>query len=179
MSGDDRYAIEAVSIINAWSTTLTSIAGVASDRYLAAGIYGYQYAQCVELMRSYGGFSSSNLTSAISMLKSVVWPSNQAFLLYHLNQTTTHYWANWDLCNLASAISIGIVADDSEIYQFAIDYFLNGDGEGAIDHWLWKTYSDDTAQIEEVSRRTSAVSPDMPTFFRPVEIKGTPCSILP
>ena len=101
-------------------------------------------------MRDYPGFSAANLSSAIDLLTNVYWPSNHDFLQNHLNQTNTHYWANWDLCNMASALSIGIVADDSTIYNYALDYFHTGIGNGQIDRFLWVNYTDGTSQLQEV-----------------------------
>ena len=40
VSGDVRYADQAVVFLNAWSSTMTTLTGNA-DRFLAAGIYGY------------------------------------------------------------------------------------------------------------------------------------------
>jgi hypothetical protein len=153
VSGDTSNADVAVNILNAWSSTMTNIAGISPDRYLATGIYGYQYAECVELMRDYAGFTEENLAAATRLLKDVYWPSSREFLMNHLNQSSTHYWANWDLCNMASALSIGIVADDHDIYNFALDYFYSGVGMGSIDNLFWKVYDDEgLAQLEEVDR---------------------------
>ena len=51
ISGDDAYADKAIAILDAWSSTLTAIKGT-SDRYLAAGIYGYQLANAAEILRT-------------------------------------------------------------------------------------------------------------------------------
>ena len=50
ISGDDAYGQKAVEIMNAWSSTLTKVSG-SSDSHLAAGIYGYQFANAAEIMR--------------------------------------------------------------------------------------------------------------------------------
>jgi hypothetical protein len=42
VSGDARYADQAVVYLNAWSSTMTTLTGNA-DRFLAAGIYGYEW----------------------------------------------------------------------------------------------------------------------------------------
>src|ERR1044072_3756116 len=42
-------------ILTAWSAPLTTLTGNA-DRFLAAGLYGYQFANAAELMRGYSGF---------------------------------------------------------------------------------------------------------------------------
>lgn len=138
-----------MDIINAWSSTTKFINGSA-DKYLAAGIYGYQFANCVELMRDYAGMSSQNLTSAINLLINVFWPLNKDFLDRH-NGFPHHYWANWDLPQIASGLSIGVLADDPSIYNFALDYFFNGIGQGSIHNLFWKVYDEGLAQCQEVS----------------------------
>jgi len=41
---------KAIEILNEWSSTLTAIEGI-SDRFLASGIYGYQFANAGEILR--------------------------------------------------------------------------------------------------------------------------------
>ena len=50
ISGDTAYADKAVEIVNAWSYMLTNITGT-SDKSLASGIYGYEFANAAEIMR--------------------------------------------------------------------------------------------------------------------------------
>jgi hypothetical protein len=85
------------TILNAWSRTLTTVTGNA-DRFLAAGLYGWQFANACELMRDYSGF---DLAAAQEMLVRVFYPLNNQFLTGHNDACSTNYWANWDLCNMA------------------------------------------------------------------------------
>jgi hypothetical protein len=55
VAGTTDNADCARDILNAWSATLTTVTGNA-DRFLAAGIYGWQFANAAELMRGYDGF---------------------------------------------------------------------------------------------------------------------------
>ncbi len=153
ISDDVAYAEEAVKIVNAWSSTMKTINGASPDRYLAAGIYGYQFANVVELLRAYSGFSGQNLTAAIRLLNEAFLPNNVDFLTQHstYGADDVHFWANWDLCNYGSALAIGIVSDNQTTYDFSMDYFHNGKGRGSIGNYLWKTYDDYTAQGQEVS----------------------------
>ncbi|ETS64630.1 gpi anchored protein [Moesziomyces aphidis] len=154
ISDDVAYAEEAVEIVNAWSSTMKTINGASPDRYLAAGIYGYQLANVVELLRAYSGFSGQNLTAAIRLLNEAFLPNNVDFLTQHstYGPDDVHFWANWDLCNYGSALAIGIVSDNQTTYDFAMDYFHNGKGRGSIGNYLWKTYDDYTAQGQEAGR---------------------------
>ncbi|QLH19685.1 alginate lyase family protein [Streptomyces sp. Rer75] len=120
----------AVAILNAWSATLKEITGNA-DRFLAAGLYGYQFANAAELMRGYDGF---HLTRFQSMMKRVFQPLNEDFLTRHNDACVTNYWANWDLCNTASLMAIGILRDDATAFDRAVTYMKSGEGNGSIRH---------------------------------------------
>lgn len=118
----------AVRILNAWANTLTSIQGTA-DRFLAAGLYGWQFANAAELMRGYAGF---DLNKFKQMMLNVFYPMNNSFLTNHNDACITNYWANWDLCNMASIMAIGILCDDGAKYDQAVNYFKSGGGNGQI-----------------------------------------------
>ncbi|WP_031475252.1 alginate lyase family protein [Streptomyces bicolor] len=118
----------AVRILNAWSSTLTEITGNA-DRYLAAGLYGWQFANAAELMRGYAGFDLGRFKT---MMLNVFYPLNDRFLREHNDACITNYWANWDLCNMASIMAIGILCDDGAKYDQAVNYFKSGGGNGQI-----------------------------------------------
>jgi hypothetical protein len=45
---------------------------------------------------------------------------NHEFLSQHHGFCISHYWANWDLVNMASALAIGIPSDDRAIYDEAV-----------------------------------------------------------
>ncbi|MFD0569423.1 hypothetical protein ACFQ0T_09265 [Kitasatospora gansuensis] len=55
ISGDRAHGDAARDILNAWAGTLKEVTGSA-DRFLAAGLQGYQFANAAELMRGYPGF---------------------------------------------------------------------------------------------------------------------------
>lgn len=122
IAGTTANGDTAVEILNAWSSTLTTVTGNA-DRFLAAGIYGYQFANAAELMRGHSGF---DLDRFRTMMLDVFHPLNNQFLTGHNDACITNYWANWDLCNMNSILAIGILCDDGAKYDQAVDYFKNG-----------------------------------------------------
>jgi Alginate lyase len=128
ISGDTAHADCARDILNAWSGTLTSINGNA-DRFLAAGIYGWRFANVAELMRGYSGFDLGRFQN---MMRNVFYPLNDSFLRNHNDAFITNYWANWDLSQMASILAIGILCDDAALYDQAVNYFKSGAGNGAI-----------------------------------------------
>ncbi|RYO63566.1 hypothetical protein AA0116_g3972 [Alternaria tenuissima] len=127
---NDTYGTAAANYLDAWATTLQRIDG-SSDRYLAAGLYGYQIANAGELLRSYTGWSKTNQTNFGTMLSTIFAPMNHDFLVNH-NGIPDHYYANWYLCNIASLMAIGIFNDNATMYNYAIDYFTNGPSDGAV-----------------------------------------------
>ncbi|WP_043671031.1 alginate lyase family protein [Streptomyces xylophagus] len=138
VGGTEANAVCAANILNAWSSTLTSVTGNA-DRFLAAGLYGWQFANACELMRDYSGF---NLAAAQQMLANVFYPLNNSFLTNHNDACITNYWANWDLCNMASILAIGILNEDSAKYDQAVTYFKSGAGNGSLAHAVPYLYTD-------------------------------------
>ncbi|WP_077609675.1 RICIN domain-containing protein [Clostridium sp. Marseille-P2415] len=148
LSGSKANGEAACRILNAWSAKTTNITGNA-DRYLAAGIYGYQLANVAEIMRDHPDFNKSSMDT---LLLNVFYPKNNEFLTKHNDAHIGNYWANWDLCNIASMISIGIFTDREDIYNQAVDYFKTGLGNGSIYNCIPFVYDDGTAQWQESGR---------------------------
>ncbi|GAA3638471.1 alginate lyase family protein [Kineosporia mesophila] len=130
ITDDPAHARAAVGVLNAWSSTLKQITGNA-DRFLAAGIYGYQLANAAELLRGYEGF---DLAGTQNLLRKVFYPLNDQFLTRHNDAYITNYWANWDLSNLAAVMAIGILCDDRSLFDRAVTYLRTGPGNGSIPH---------------------------------------------
>jgi hypothetical protein len=72
----------------------------------------------------------------------VFYPMNNEFLTHHNGACITNYWANWDLCNMASVMAIGILTDNAAKYDQAVNYFKSGAGNGSIAHAVPYLYTD-------------------------------------
>ena len=153
VTGDTIYAKAACDIVDAWSKTLERLNGSA-DRFLAAGLYGYQFANAIEILRSYEGWSG--FPAARDMMVQKFYPMSKDFLVRHNGAKVDHYWANWDLCNLNGILAIGILSDNQTMFQEAIDYFYNGTGNGAITKAIWAIHEnvdgEDLGQVQESGR---------------------------
>lgn len=150
-TGNTAYADKAVQIMNAWSSTLQGLAGD-SNVDLAAGIYGYEFAIVGEIMRSYSGLSAANLSAFQSMMLNCFYPINIDFLNRHNNTDITHYWANWDLCNMASIMAIGVLTDDHAMFDEAVNYYQNGLGNGASAQAVYYLHPGYLGQWQESGR---------------------------
>ncbi|MGW0422100.1 alginate lyase family protein [Streptomyces sp. NPDC003015] len=148
VSGDSAHADTAVAILNAWSSKLTSLAGTA-DRFLAAGLYGYQFANAAELVRDHPDF---DLARFQELLTKVFAPLSDDFLVRHNGAVVTNYWTNWDLAAMACVLATGIFCDDSSQVARAVDYFKHGEGLGAIEHAIPVVYDDGLAEWLEAGR---------------------------
>ncbi|MCD0443843.1 alginate lyase family protein [Glycomyces sp. A-F 0318] len=148
VGGGTAHRDKAIEILNAWSSTLESVQGNA-DRFLAAGIYGYQFCAAADIVRGQSGF---DLGAFQDMMTGVFLPMNESFLTGHNDACITNYWANWDLCNMASKLAIGILCDDQGVVDEAIDYFWNGEGNGSIGNAVPFTYDGGLAQWQESGR---------------------------
>jgi hypothetical protein len=148
ISGDKTHGDAARDILNAWSATLTTITGNA-DRFLAAGIYGYQFANAAEIMRGYPGFDVNRFQT---MLLNIFYPLNDQFLVKHNDAYITNYWANWDLCNMASIMAIGIFCDERTYFDRIVAYFKDGPGNGSIMHAVPFLHPGGLAQWQESGR---------------------------
>jgi hypothetical protein len=150
VSGDQRYAEKSIEILNAWSPVLKTVTG-SSDKSLAAGIYGYEFANAAEIMRAYKGWKPEDFARFQQMMRAVFYPMNKSFL-EHRNGRVDHYWANWDLCNMASMIAIGVLCDQRSIYNEGIRYAKYGKGNGAIKNAVYYVHPGGLGQWNESGR---------------------------
>ncbi|WP_406436332.1 alginate lyase family protein [Streptomyces sp. NBC_00631] len=141
VTGESAYADTAVAILNAWSATLTAVNGSA-DRFLAAGLYGYQFANAAELVRDHGDFESARFQEMLSKLFGAV---SDDFLVRHNGAVVSNYWTNWDLANMACVLATGVFCDDRAQVARAVDYFKHGAGLGAIRNAIPVVYDEEGA----------------------------------
>lgn len=130
IDGTEANAKTAVKILMAWANTTTGISGD-SNYALAAGLYGYQFAQAAELMRDYEGWSAADFKTFQNWMLHVWYPSCIGFLRTRNGtwensskwwQAPGHYWSNWGLCNALAVISIGVLCDDVFIYNQGMSF---------------------------------------------------------
>jgi hypothetical protein len=148
ITGITAHADTARDILNAWSAKLTRLDGSA-DRFLASGLYGYQFANAAELVRGHDGFELARFQK---MMLDVFHPLSEDFLANHNGSYITNYWANWDLTNIASVLAIGILCDDRAKVDRAVEYFKHGAGMGSVKNAIPVVYADGLAEWVEAGR---------------------------
>lgn len=148
ITGDTAHGDAARDILNAWSGTFKTLGGT-GDRFIAAGIQGYQFANAAELMRDYPGFDLGRFKT---MMLTVFYPMNSDFLTKHNGAFITNYWGSWDQLSIASVLAIGILCDDRAKVDEAVTYFQSGAGNGSIKNAIPVIHPDGTGQWAEAGR---------------------------
>ncbi|NDV77572.1 alginate lyase family protein [Dysgonomonas sp. 511] len=154
IENDPQYAEKAIEILNAWARICKGLGGD-TNISLGAGIYGYEFAVAGELLRDYDGWYDEDFSAYQKWMLDVFYPANKDFLVRHHNTNHLHYWANWGLCNIASTMAIGILADRRDIYNEAIEHFQKGDTNGRLSRAIYYVYTGEYAnfaQLQESGR---------------------------
>ncbi|RHZ51803.1 uncharacterized protein CDV56_105915 [Aspergillus thermomutatus] len=135
ISSNTSFADAASNILDAWATTLTALGG-GDDKYLTAGLQGYELANAAELLRDYEPFATNVLPSVINMANTIFIPMHYKWLHHEepSEHNILHFFANWELCNIASAMAMGVLTENQTVWDFAVNYFKEGDGNGAINN---------------------------------------------
>jgi autotransporter-associated beta strand protein len=149
-TGDTNYANAAINILNQWSSICTNLCGDPNIQLLE--IYGYQFAIAGDIMRSYTNWAAADVQRFQVWMLNLWYPMDHNFLLQHQGACSTHPWANWDLCSMNSMMAIGILCDDTNIYNEALTYFKNGLGAGNIEQTVYLTYPGYLGQGQEEGR---------------------------
>lgn len=132
IEGNTSCAMTAVRVLMAWANNCKLVSGD-SNWALAAGLYGYQFAQAAELMRDYQGWNKNDFETFKKWMLTVWYPGNINFLRgrngtwqnYVGNQGGVrpgHYWSNWPLCNVLAVMTIGVLCDDVFIYNQGLSF---------------------------------------------------------
>jgi len=128
ITGDDKYAEKAVDILGKWARTLKVIDG--RDRILGAGINAYKYANASEIIRyydgGYDGYSDADFKALQDMMINVVYPVIQDAAAPMLAN------GNWDAAALVSMMSIGVLCDNTEIFDRAMTLYQDIHVNGSI-----------------------------------------------
>ena len=131
IEGNRACAMNAVNILMEWARTMKYIGGD-SNYALAAGLYGYEFAQAGELVRDFDGWSEEDFNTFRHWMLDTWYASASGFLRGRNGtwqntygqggERPGHYWSNWGLCNALCVVSIGILCDDVFIYNQGMSF---------------------------------------------------------
>ncbi|UJF34849.1 S-layer homology domain-containing protein [Paenibacillus hexagrammi] len=143
ITGDNLYAAKAADLLMQWANTLKVIDG--RDRILGAGINAYKYASAAEIIKhyhgGYSGYSDTDFKALKDMMINVVYPVIQDAGVPMLAN------GNWDVAALVSMMAIGVLCDNSEIFDRAMTFYQDIHTNGSI-----FAYVNDSGQTMETGR---------------------------
>lgn len=137
IEGDAQYAEAAAAILTAWGEKLEDFDDV-DDQYLTTGLQGHELVNAAELIRDYAPFAESGLTTFNAMFERTFLAKNLYFLNHSAGSehNVKHFFANWELCNMASVMAFGVLTDNSTLFDYAVNYFKTGSGNGGINNCI-------------------------------------------
>jgi len=151
ISGDTTYAACAVRICNAWSSMVNQVP-TGTDISGLGGIPIFDFAMVGELLRIYPGWAPADFARFKNMMLTYWYPLCNHFLVKHNGACISHYWANWDACNIGAVLTIGVLCDDTAKYNQGVNYFKNGAGNGAINNAVYYVHPNGLGQWQESGR---------------------------
>jgi len=126
-TGNKAHAAKAAEILNAWSSTLESVRN--HDARLLVGMGGIHFCNAAELLKyTWNGWPRKDREAFAAMLRKVLYPVIEDFY------PTAN--GNWDASMIQTMMAMGIHLDDRAMFQKAVAYFLEGNGNGAVNHYL-------------------------------------------
>ena len=140
ITGNQAYANEAISLLNGWSNTLTSIQG--GDAIIAAGLYGNKLLNAAEIIRyTNAGWQQADIDKFSTMMTNVFYPITQNYGGSGRNGAVDALLILFNIC-------YGVWNNDDTAYNAAVNYFKTGSGNGSIDHFI----QTDDGQTQEAGR---------------------------
>jgi len=151
ISGDTSYAACSRKILNAWAYAVNQVPS-GTDIPGLMGIGVYEFAVAAEILRLYPNWSSADVNQFKNMMTTYLYPNCHDFLTRHNNTCISHYWANWDICNITAILGIGVLCDDTAKFNEAVTYFKAGAGNGNITKAIPFLYPGGLGQWQETGR---------------------------
>ncbi|MBX2851064.1 MAG: alginate lyase family protein [Phycisphaeraceae bacterium] len=127
LSGNKAYAKKAVGFLDAWSAKLEKLEG--HDTKLLSGMAGVKLVNAGELIRhSYDGWKGAGQDRFEVMLRNVFYEPIKDFY------PTAN--GNWDAAMIQTMLGMGIFLDDRKMFDRAVTYYRQGEGNGAITNYF-------------------------------------------
>lgn len=138
ISGDERHAEKAAEIIDAWSRTLKTVTN--HDARLLVGMTGHKFCNAAELLRhTWDGWSETD-QQRFRLIATEIWYPVIKDFYPSAN-------GNWDAAMLQTMIAMGVFLDDQAMFDRAVRYYLEGEGNGAV-----RNYFNEFGECQETGR---------------------------
>jgi hypothetical protein len=128
ITGERKYSVIAREIVLGWSDTLQRVSG--ADAVLMAGLGPFKLINAAEILRHLGELDSEGGTSCAAMLKRAILPTIIDFAPFANG--------NWDMAAVKTMLAIAVFCDDDALFEHALLYYLHGDGDGSLTHYIYE-----------------------------------------
>ncbi|XEC95850.1 RICIN domain-containing protein [Paenibacillus tarimensis] len=148
--------LKAQEILDAWSGTVNTVVG-GDEKHLLAGLTGYRFAAAADILQSDSTWvNAGKFTRAKNMLVNYFYPALREYLDNHYGKNPDsypyYYRGNQDTAAMVTIMAIGILTDNLDMYNEAVNEFKNGNHNGRVTHYLIQTSDPNLAQSEESGR---------------------------
>lgn len=128
ITGENRYAGLAGEIVRGWSASLQRVSG--ADAVLMASLGPFKFVNAAEILRSLGELSPSDTAACTAMLRRAILPAILDFAPFANG--------NWDTAAIKTMLAIAVFCDDPILFERATSYYLHGDGDGRLAHYIYE-----------------------------------------
>jgi hypothetical protein len=128
ITGEHTYAVLSRGILNGWSTSLQRVSG--ADAVLMAGLGPFKFVNAAEILRHLGELNQPDITNCIAMLRRAILPAIIDFAPFANG--------NWDTAAVKTMLAIAVFCDDQALFERALLYYLHGDGDGCLTHYIYE-----------------------------------------
>lgn len=139
---DEAYAKKSRELMLGYASVLKDIDG--NDTALMAGLEGIKIIYALEMLsHTYEGMTAEDTEKINTMLRKVFLPVWEEFYA-----TKPYTNGNWGLHVTKSYLAAAILWDDVEMYKKCINFYLYGNDNGTISHYI----DGETGQCQESGR---------------------------
>ncbi|OQP66839.1 hypothetical protein A3860_00265 [Niastella vici] len=151
ISGDTTFAECAKRNLDGWSAAVNQVP-TGTDIPGLMGIAVMDFALAAEVLRIYPHWADTSFTRFKTMMNTYLYPVCHDFLTNHNGTCGTHYFANWDACNVGALISMGVLLDDTAKFNEGVTYYKSGVGNGNIMNAVTYIHPNGMGQWQESGR---------------------------
>lgn len=127
ISGDVNFANTATNILNKWASTVTTNMETGGG---LSSLPTMSFALAGELLRTYPGWQAVDFAAFTNMMVQHLYaPCNNYVSSQPCNFA---HWTSWDAPSAAAILAIGVLCDDTNKFNQAVNIFRNGPGTAGI-----------------------------------------------
>ena len=127
ITGDKRHTGKAIEIMNAYSGKLKGI--INKDKELMSPLCSFLIVNAAEIIRyTNDGWESADIEQFRKLVRTVFYPVIENFAVFANG--------NWDAACIKGMMSFGIFLDDRGMFERAVKYFSEGEGNGRLTHYI-------------------------------------------